>query len=39
MEFVFGLNLRHINKVKTKIMTGNINIREGYKPVYIASSM
>ena len=39
LEYIFSLNFQHINKVKTKIMTGNINIREGYKPIYIASPM
>jgi hypothetical protein len=39
LEYVFSLNYQHINKIKTKTMTSNINIREGYKPVYIASPM
>jgi len=39
LEFVFSLNFKHINKVKTKIMTSIINIREGYRPVTIASPM
>ena len=39
LEYVFSLNFRHINKLKTKIMTGNINIIEGYKPVSICSPM
>ena len=39
LDYIFSLNFQHINKVKTKIMTGNINMREGYKPIYIASPM
>jgi len=39
LEFIFSLNFQHINKVKTKAMTSNINMREGYKPVYIVSPM
>ena len=39
LDMIISLNFQHINKVKTKIMTGNINIREGYKPIYIASPM
>ena len=39
LEYVFSLNYQHINKVKTKTMTGLINVREGYKPVTIVSPM
>ena len=39
LEYVFSQNYQHINKVKTKTMTGLINVREGYKPVTIASPM
>jgi len=39
LEHVFSLNYEHINKLKTKTMTSNINIREGYKPITIASPM
>jgi len=39
LEYVFSLNFKHINKVKTKTMTSAINIREGYRPVIIASPM
>jgi len=39
LEYVFSLNFKHINKVKTKTMTSVINIREGYRPVTIASPM
>lgn len=37
LEYIFSLNFKHINRIKTKTMTGNINIRQGYKPVVIAS--
>ena len=39
LEYIFSLNFQHINKVKTKAMTSIINIREGYKPITIASPM
>ena len=39
LDYVFSLNFKHINKIKTKTMTSNVNIREGYKPVIIASPM
>ena len=39
LDYIFSLNFKHINKVKTKTMTSAINIREGYKPVIIASPM
>jgi predicted nucleic acid-binding protein len=39
LEYVLSLNFKHINKVKTKTMTSTINIREGYRPVTIASPM
>ena len=39
LEFIFSLNFQHINKLKTKTMTSNINIREGYKPIAIVSPM
>ncbi|MCL1996499.1 MAG: PIN domain-containing protein [Defluviitaleaceae bacterium] len=39
MQYIFSLNFRHINKLKTKAMTGIINIREGYSPITIASPM
>jgi predicted nucleic acid-binding protein len=39
LEYVFSLNFKHINKVKTKTMTSIINVREGYRPVTIASPM
>ena len=39
LEYVFSLNYQHINKVKTKTMTGLINVREGYKPIIIVSPM
>jgi len=37
LEYVFSLNFKHINKIKTKTMTGNVNIMQGYKPIVIAS--
>jgi len=39
LNYVFSLNFKHINKIKTKTMTNSINIREGYKPIIIASPM
>ena len=39
LDYVFSLNFKHINKVKTKTMTGLINTCEGYKPIIIASPM
>ena len=39
LEFIFSLNFKHINKVKTKTMTSNVNIREGYRPITIASPL
>jgi len=39
LEYIFSLNFKHINKVKTKTMTSNINIREGYRPITIASPL
>lgn len=39
LEFIFSLNFKHINKPKTQIMTGTINIERGYRPVTITSPM
>jgi len=39
LEYIFSLNFKHINKVKTKSMTSVVNLREGYRPVTIASPM
>ena len=39
LDYIFSLNFQHINKLKTKMMTSNINIRQGYKPIYICSPM
>jgi len=39
LEYIFSLNFKHINKLKTKSMTSIINIREGYRPVTIASPL
>lgn len=37
LDYIFSLNFKHINKIKTKTMTGDINIRQGYNPIVIAS--
>jgi len=39
LEYIFSLNFKHINKLKTKAMTSIVNIKEGYRPVTIASPM
>ena len=39
LECIFSLNFKHINKLKTKSMTAVVNVREGYRPVIIASPM
>ena len=39
LEYIFSLNFKHINRVKTKTMTSIINLREGYRPVTIASPL
>ena len=39
LDYVFSLNFKHINKLKTKTMTSVINVREGYRQVIIASPM
>jgi len=39
LEYIFSLNFKHINKLKTKTMTSNVNIREGYRPVTIANPL
>ena len=39
LDYVFSLNFKHINKLKTKTMTSNINIRTGYHPVTILSPL
>jgi len=39
LEYIFSLNFKHINKIKTKTMTGLINLSQGYKPIVIASPM
>jgi hypothetical protein len=36
---IFSVNYQHINKLKTKTMTGAINEREGYGPVKIINPM
>jgi hypothetical protein len=39
LEYILTMNFKHINKLKTKTMTSNINIRKGYRPITIASPM
>jgi len=39
LDYIFSLNFKHINRIKTKTMTSNVNIREGYRPITIASPM
>jgi len=39
LEYVFSSNYQHINRIRTKTMTGLINVREGYKPITIASPL
>jgi len=39
LEYIFSLNFKHINKLKTKTMTSIVNFREGYRPVTIASPL
>jgi predicted nucleic acid-binding protein len=37
LDYIFSFNFQHINRIKTKTMTGAINVGEGYKPVTIAT--
>ncbi|MCL2053038.1 MAG: hypothetical protein FWG90_01155 [Oscillospiraceae bacterium] len=37
LEYIFSLNFKHINKLRTKTMTSGVNIREGYKPIIIVA--
>ena len=39
LEYIFSLNFKHINKLKTKIMTSNTNIMQGYRPIIIINPM
>jgi len=39
LDYIFSLNFKHINKLKTKAMTSHINISEGYRPMIIVSPM
>ena len=39
LEYIFSLNFKHINKVKTKTMTNLINVRQGYKSILIVTPM
>jgi hypothetical protein len=38
LNCVLSYNFRHINRLKTKILVGEINAREGYKNVVICTS-
>ena len=38
LDYIFSFNFQHINRDKTKKMTSVINLREGYKPITIASA-
>ncbi|MCL1996169.1 MAG: hypothetical protein FWG63_08190 [Defluviitaleaceae bacterium] len=37
LQYIFSFNFRHINRTKTKEMTSIINLREGYRPITIAT--
>ena len=37
LDYIFSFNFQHINRIKTKSMTSVINLREGYKPIIIAT--
>jgi hypothetical protein len=39
LDYVLSFNYQHINKLKTKRMTENINLIEGYKGVVICTPM
>ena len=39
IDYIFSLNFKHINRLKTKRATAYINEREGYRPVTILSPM
>jgi predicted nucleic acid-binding protein len=39
IDYIFSLNFKHINKLRTKTMTSVINVREGYRQIVIASPM
>ena len=39
LDYIFSLNFQHINKVKTKTLTGFVNAREGYRSATIISPM
>jgi predicted nucleic acid-binding protein len=39
LEYIVSLNFKHINKLKTKTMTAEINSKEGYKPISIISPL
>jgi len=37
LDYIFSFDFKHINRIKTKQMTSIINVREGYRPITIAS--
>lgn len=37
LEYIFSFNFQHINRIKTKTMTGFINVQQGYKPITITT--
>ncbi|MCL1995048.1 MAG: PIN domain-containing protein [Defluviitaleaceae bacterium] len=39
LDYIFSSNFQHINKIKTKVMTSAINVREGYRTVAIVSPL
>ena len=39
LDYIFSLNFKHINKLRTKTMTSIVNIREGYKQIIITSPL
>jgi len=39
MDFIVSLNFRHIVSVKTKRLTHEVNLRQGYRPIEIVSPM
>jgi hypothetical protein len=39
LNILLSFNYRHINKIKTKKMTDNINILEGYNSILISTPM
>ena len=37
LDCIFSFNFKHINRLKTKTFTALINVKEGYKPITIAT--